>query len=146
MIDSDRYYKDVDSASCVMTNGTRVVTSLPPRPTELSAAADGEAVGETEVQPTSLRADILDAAAACVLTDRQKTHGAPENTFGMIAAMWSAYLGVKIEPHEVCSMMSLLKIARSKAAPNNMDNWVDNAGYSACGGELAIQYGNNKKD
>ena len=34
-------------------------------------------------------------------------------------------------------MMALLKIARISKNPQHMDNWVDLAGYAACGGEIA---------
>jgi len=33
--------------------------------------------------------------------------------------------------------MTLLKVARIKSNASNMDNWVDAAGYMACGGEIA---------
>jgi hypothetical protein len=34
-------------------------------------------------------------------------------------------------------MMTLLKLARIKANPDNMDSWIDGCGYLACGGEIA---------
>lgn len=83
------------------------------------------------------RADILDAAKAAVTRDRAATHGNPENTFGMIAASWSAKVGVPITPAQVCLMMADLKICRAWGNPGHDDNWTDMAGYSACGGELA---------
>jgi hypothetical protein len=33
--------------------------------------------------------------------------------------------------------MNLLKVARIKSNPEHPDNWVDGAGYMACGGEIA---------
>lgn len=33
-------------------------------------------------------------------------------------------------------MMSLLKIARTATGAAKLDNWVDIAGYAACGAEL----------
>ena len=83
------------------------------------------------------RKDTLDAAAACVLTDRQRTHGPIENSFGLIASLWSAYLSVTVTPFDVAEMMTLLKIARGKGNPLNPDNQVDGAGYQACAAELA---------
>lgn len=84
------------------------------------------------------RADVLDIAKTYVTNDRQATHGKPEDTFGRIAELWSAYLGewADIKPHDVAAMMALLKIARIAANPKNDDNWVDGAGYFACGSEL----------
>lgn len=83
------------------------------------------------------RKETLDAAATCVLKDRQATHGKPEDSFGLIARLWSAYLGVTIEPHTVAIMMGLLKVARLKQNPNNDDSYTDLAGYAACAAELA---------
>jgi hypothetical protein len=36
-------------------------------------------------------------------------------------------------------MMTLLKIARIKSNPMNVDNWEDSCGYMACGGELIAE-------
>jgi hypothetical protein len=36
-------------------------------------------------------------------------------------------------------MMSLLKLARIRSNPGHSDNWIDLAGYAACGGELAAK-------
>lgn len=92
------------------------------------------------------RKGILDAAEKCVCRDRQDTHGKPEDSFGAIANMWTAYLDVgrEITPVDVANMMILLKIGRAKGNPKHMDNWVDVAGYAACAGEIAADvYGND---
>lgn len=83
------------------------------------------------------RTEILAAAQVIVSRDRQATHGAPEDTFARIATMWSAYLGTEIMPADVAAMMGLVKIARIRSNPTHMDNWIDLAGYAACGGEVA---------
>lgn len=83
------------------------------------------------------RAEILDAAKACVTVDRAATHGRPEDTFGLIAKLWSARLGREITPAHVTIMMIDLKTARAWGNPRHVDNWTDAAGYAACGGELA---------
>ena len=85
------------------------------------------------------RTEILDAARQCVTVDRAATHGAVEDTFGRIAALWSAYAEHRFEPHDVAAMLALLKVGRIKANPGHADNWIDLAGYAACGGELAAQ-------
>ena len=41
-----------------------------------------------------------------------------------------------IAPKDVAAMMALLKIARIASGTAKPDNWVDLAGYAACGGEL----------
>lgn len=82
------------------------------------------------------RADILDAARKAVTVDRAATHGAIEDTFGDIARVWSCRLGVPIEPYQVAIMLSDLKTCRAWNNPKHADNWIDMAGYAACGGEL----------
>ena len=96
-------------------------------------------------QPTT-RKTILDAAEKCVCRDRQDTHGRPEDNFGAIADLWTAYLdiGREITPVDVANMMVLLKIGRAKENPKHTDNFVDMAGYAACAGEIAADvYGND---
>lgn len=82
------------------------------------------------------RAEVLDTAKECVTKDRAADHGDMESNFVIIADYWATHLGVPVSPHDVAAMMSLLKIARIKSNPHHMDNWVDLAGYAACGGEL----------
>lgn len=82
------------------------------------------------------REETLKRAADCVLRDRAATHGGPEQTFALIADLWSAYTGQAIQPHDVAAMLALLKIARLRGNPRHDDNWVDLAGYAACGAEL----------
>ena len=82
------------------------------------------------------RKEILDRALACVCGDREQDYGSPENNFRTIADMWSAFIGIEITPTEVAAMMALLKIARVASGHSKADNWIDLAGYAACGGEL----------
>jgi hypothetical protein len=90
------------------------------------------------------RTDILDAAKRCVCGDREQDYGTPENNFKTIADLWCAYLrgcGVDIgnnflEPYDVAAMLALLKIARISSGHAKEDNWIDLAGYAACGGEI----------
>lgn len=83
------------------------------------------------------RARILDTAKQYVTQDRQATHGKPEDTFGRIAALWSAYLGSPVTSVDAAAMMGLMKIARIKANPKHLDSYVDLCGYGSCAGELA---------
>lgn len=83
------------------------------------------------------RADILDTALKAVTVDRAATHGKAEDTFGSIASVWSARLGVEITSAQVAIMLIDLKTCRAWSNPSHADNWVDMAGYAACGGELA---------
>jgi len=84
------------------------------------------------------RKECLDAAAGCVLKDRQNEYGGPEDNFGRIATMWNGYLGTNsIKPWDVAAMMILLKMARARFNPKREDDWIDAAGYAACGIECA---------
>lgn len=83
------------------------------------------------------RGDILDTAKAYVTKDRASDHGDMEDNFEMIADFWSTYLDRRIAAHDVGAMMALLKVARIRSNPKHPDNWVDGAGYMACGGEIA---------
>lgn len=84
-----------------------------------------------------IRADILDAAKACVCVEREQDYGKPEDNFRLIADLWTAYLGRTIFPEDVAMMMCLLKIARIKMGGGTLDSFIDLAGYAACGGEIA---------
>lgn len=97
-------------------------------------------IGNQEKQPTT-RKTILEAAEKCVCHDRQDTHGRPEDSFGAIADLWTAYLdiGREITPVDVAQMMILLKVARAKGNQKHQDNRIDVAGYAACAGEIAAE-------
>lgn len=91
------------------------------------------------------RTDILDAAKRCVCGDREQDYGSPENSFNTIAALWNTYLRtscdierIEIGGKDVAAMLALLKIARIASGHAKEDNWVDLAGYAACGGEIEM--------
>jgi hypothetical protein len=84
------------------------------------------------------RADILATASKYVTKDRAATHGDAEDNFRRIADLWNTYLGVDdITSIDVAVMLALLKVARIRSNPTHADNWIDIAGYAACGGEIA---------
>lgn len=84
-----------------------------------------------------MRADILAAATECVTRDRAATHGNAEDSFAELGRVWGARLGVDISPHQVAIMLADLKSVRAWHNPHHDDNWIDGAGYYACGGEIA---------
>ena len=65
-------------------------------------------------------------------TDAVTSRNDREDTFWTIARLWTAYLEVPIDEADVCRMMALLKIARSKMGIAKEDSLVDCAGYMAC--------------
>jgi Domain of unknown function (DUF6378) len=83
------------------------------------------------------RIEILGTAKSHINQDREATHGKPENSFGRIAGLWSTLLGHAVTADQVALMLSCLKIARAWGNPRHADNWIDLAGYAACGGEIA---------
>lgn len=91
---------------------------------------------EEPAQEKVTRETVLDAAKRCVCGDREQDYGSPENNFRTIASMWAAYMGTEFTPVDVAAMLALLKIARIASGHAKADNWIDLAGYAACGGEL----------
>jgi len=87
----------------------------------------------------AVRKEVLEKAEDAVLRDRQSTYGDLEDSFSHTAALWSTHLGVEVTPTDVPILLALLKIARLKSSPEHLDNWVDIAGYAACGGEIATR-------
>lgn len=83
------------------------------------------------------REEVLDEAKRIVNGDRNKDYGEPEDAFDDIASLWSAYLERDLNGKDVAAMMILLKVARVKHGDKD-DNWVDIAGYAACGAETAV--------
>ena len=109
--------------------------------------------GEVLEMPTPMpkvqkltRRDILDRAAACVCGEREEDYGSPEDSFGLIAELWTSYLKRKcvgggadvcVDAADVAMLMALLKVARVAGGRGTADCFVDLAGYAACGGEVA---------
>lgn len=92
------------------------------------------------------RREILEKATQCVCGERDTDYGTPENSFSLIANLWNCYLSESfsgrsvrlITGKDVGMMMALLKIARI-AKSDNIDSFVDLAGYAACAGEIVSQ-------
>jgi hypothetical protein len=79
----------------------------------------------------------LAKAISLIDGDRDKQHGDRHENFGMIAALWSIYLGKEVKPHQVAWCMVLMKTARESNGTHSIDNAIDAAGYAALAGELA---------
>lgn len=89
------------------------------------------------------RKELLEAAIKTVTEDRQDQYGSPEQSLELIARFWSDYIcaanpgaDIILGGRDVAAMMPLLKIARIATGKIKMDNWIDIAGYAACGAEL----------
>lgn len=86
------------------------------------------------------RDEILHRAEQVICHDRKDAHGDAEDCFSNIANLWAMYLSdvdIVLDSVDVAHMMILLKVARAKANPLHMDNWIDICGYAAIGAELA---------
>ena len=95
------------------------------------------------------RKEVLERAEACVNGARENMYGRPENSFRLIANFWTHYLqasgiGVQLDQKDVAAMMTLLKIARVATGHGSEDNWIDIAGYAACGGEVQSMEGDDE--
>ena len=94
------------------------------------------------------RKSILQTAQQCVCGSREEDYGSPEDNFKTIASLWEVYLKTKciggntdvsISPEDVAVLMILFKIARISSGHAKSDNWIDIAGYAACGGEIEVK-------
>lgn len=102
---------------------------------------------EEKAGPT--RKSILEQAMKCIFGERAQDYGAPEHSLTTVGRFWSGYINGKfgtnidISGADASAMMVLFKMARVATGHNKEDNWVDAAGYAACGGELE---GRNKSE
>lgn len=99
------------------------------------------------------REEILKEALKCVNGEREQQYGSPEDSFEVIADLWMVYLENKVvrdtslvvlNPEDVAAMMALLKLARICTGKYKGDNWVDLAGYAACGGAIQAARGDGQ--
>ena len=116
-------------------------TSVSVAATGLSAEVETSYLETNDLPPAPVevvtRSNILSTAKSYITRDRQADHGDAEDNFSRIAGYWSLHTGVTLTATDVAVMMALLKVARIKQNPQHVDNWVDGAGYFACGGEIA---------
>jgi hypothetical protein len=99
------------------------------------------------------RAEILRTAEELINGDRALTYGPPEISFGRIAGIWNAmgyrhHVQVEHQPPGITKANELdavdaaliligMKLSRTVGNREHLDNWLDLAGYSGLGGELA---------
>ena len=71
----------------------------------------------------------LKLAVRAVYGERNFSYGEPRINHERTAQLWSAYLGIKVTPRQVCMMNILQKISRDRHR-EIPDNLVDIAGYA----------------
>jgi hypothetical protein len=81
------------------------------------------------------RGDMLKEASDIVSGARDAAYGSPEDNFARIAALWSPIFKTDVTPRQVTLAMIQLKVAR-EINKHSDDNFVDIAGYAACGYEI----------
>lgn len=87
------------------------------------------------------RNEVLSSAKKIVCGGRDIQYGSPEDSFEVIAAMWTAYLGGRglakdvLTTFDVANLLALMKLARMSKNVHYADVPVDLAGYAACAGE-----------
>lgn len=95
---------------------------------------DGDASALNPAMSSS--AAVLEEARRLVCGDRNASYGSPDEDFGRTAAMWSGYLRdllkTPLGAKDVAWMMMMVKASRSRH-DDKRDNYVDAAGYAACG-------------
>lgn len=94
------------------------------------------------------RSNFLKDAGNLITGDRQQAYGEARVNFGRTAKLWQAYLWGRdlekepLKPHDVAVLNQLQKISRTAHDSTIIDNWVDNLGFGAIGGELAVKKDN----
>jgi hypothetical protein len=81
-----------------------------------------------------------------LLYDRGLQYGDPTANHIRIAQLWSAYLGYRIEPHEVAICMALVKISRIAEQSTHRDSYADAISYLAISGHISITDFDNDLD
>lgn len=102
-------------------------------------AAAKEGYKNDDLPSDSPRAKVLQEAESLITGDRNASYGTPTQNFQNTADLLNVQFGHKLKERltatDVAMIMIQLKMARLIASPNKRDNWVDLAGYAACGFE-----------
>jgi hypothetical protein len=72
-----------------------------------------------------------------LLYARGLQYGEPTANHLRIAQLWTAYLGRRIEPHEVAICMLLVKVSRISEQATHKDSYQDMVAYAAIAGHIA---------
>lgn len=94
--------------------------------------------------PASPREALLTEATQLITGDRNKSYGSPTENFQNTADLWNVQFkhllkdGAKFTAAHIAQAQIQLKMARMVAQPKR-DNYLDVAGYAACGWECEEQ-------
>lgn len=101
---------------------------------------------ENPIAKKITREEILREAIRTVCEDRNTQYGEPEDSFRVIAELWTTFVreacvsqgaNVCILAEDVGMMMVLFKVARAIGG-TKADTYIDIAGYAACAGKIAL--------
>ena len=81
--------------------------------------------------------DYLNEAKA-IIQERGMDYGHPTDNMQRTARLWSAYLELPIDDHQVAMCLALVKVARSMET-GKVDNFIDGAAYFAISGQLRTE-------
>lgn len=113
-----------------------------PVPVSLTVDADlvkvSSPMGGVDIDRVHSRENILRRAEKVVFGGKADLYGKPERNMRDIATGWSVILGVTVEEWQVALCQDWLKTCRLVQKPDHDDSWLDKAGYSALGHEVAV--------
>ena len=95
--------------------------------------------GQERPKEEAAELSVLAEAEQVINGTRGETHGKAEDSFQLIADLWSPILGVTLTPRKVAAMMILLKVARSESGTAARDHFVDIAGYASLAYTLSLK-------
>lgn len=113
-------------------------TQVLPKISSEPRTAARESAGATPARPERARDRIIADAKTAINGERELEYGDAAENFDRIAALWEVVFGHGVTVEQVALCMDLVKTARLVKNPTHRDSWVDKAGYSALGGELAL--------
>jgi hypothetical protein len=111
---------------------------------------EAEPVNATPPAPRPPRSVLLQEADGLVTGDRNQSYGSPTENFQNTADIWTIQIkhllkdDARLTAAHVAQLMMSLKLARLIAHPKR-DNYVDIAGYAACGWECEEEVLNTAK-
>lgn len=85
--------------------------------------------------------ETLLADAVGTVKQRGEQYGNTFADFSQVVALWEVVLPHvnDLKPHHVALAMICVKLSRLHESPGHRDNWLDIAGYAACGWECAVK-------
>ncbi|KZM75775.1 hypothetical protein AWN90_20785 [Nocardia terpenica] len=97
--------------------------------TESAATAHGFAPPIRTEGPTEASNGVVSASGSVLSEAAERLDGDNSESFTRIAALWSAYLGTRVTPHDVANLVVLLNVSRVKDGYKR-DSYVEIAAHA----------------